>query len=174
MDKQQINEILEEKHQMLFNWIAEQPTEKWLSHPEGKWTAGQHIAHLVNSIKQVNYAMSLPKFILKYKFGKANRSVRTYNHIVERYDEKLAKNQEKAKAFNSKLKVPPLKQRDQLLATLLKQQKKLQKKTNKWSDKDLDNIILPHPLMGKMPVREIIMWTAHHTEHHTKDLIENY
>ena len=61
-----------------------------------------------------------------------------------------------------------------MLATLQIQNKKLQHKTNQWKDKNLDNLILPHPLMGKMPVREIVMWTAHHTEHHTNTLTEKH
>jgi hypothetical protein len=28
--------------------------------------------------------------------------------------------------------------------------------------------------MGKMTIREIIMWTAHHTEHHTQTLQKFY
>ena len=49
-------------------------------------------------------------------------------------------------------------------------EKKLQYKTRHISDKNLDTVVLAHPLMGKMPVREIIMWTAHHVEHHTNTL----
>ena len=72
------------------------------------------------------------------------------------------------------MKIPNLKEKNQLLNTLQIQNKKLQHKTNKWKDTHLDNLILPHPLMGKMPIREIIMWTAHHTAHHTKILNDKY
>ena len=72
------------------------------------------------------------------------------------------------------MKVPTIKEKQYLINRLKVESKKLQYKTKKLSDKNLDTVILPHPLMGKMPVREIIMWTAYHTEHHTKQLIENY
>jgi hypothetical protein len=61
-----------------------------------------------------------------------------------------------------------------LLNRLQVESKKLQYKTRKMSDKNLDILILPHPLMGKMPVRELLMWTSYHVEHHTKQLIESY
>ena len=61
-----------------------------------------------------------------------------------------------------------------MLTTLQIQNKKLQHKTNRWKDKSLDTLLIPHPLMGRMTVREIIMWTAHHTEHHTEILNEKY
>lgn len=174
MNKEAINEILENKHQQLFNWIKNQPQDSFQKGPEGKWTTGQHIVHLVNSIKKVNHALSFPKFILKYKFGTSNREVRSYEAIVKKYQDKLSKNKEKAQEFNKKVSTPSEKQYKQLLTTLQIQNKKLQHKTKRWKNEDLDNLILPHPLMGKMPVREIIMWTAYHTEHHARILEQKH
>lgn len=174
MKKEDIVNVLEEKHQELFNWLENQPDENWDKGPEGKWTTGQHIEHLVDSIKKVNHAMSFPKFLLKYKFGTSNRDVRSYNEVAKRYQEKLSVNQDRARVFNQNVTTPPLHKKKQLLATLQIQNKKLQHKTKKWKDKNLDNLILPHPLMGKMPIREIVMWTAHHTEHHAKTLTEKH
>lgn len=175
MDKQVIANLLDEKHQQLFDWIAIQDEENyWEKGPKDKWTTGQQIQHLVDSIKKLNHGLSFPAFILKAKFGTANRPLRTYEQVRDRYQEKLILNKDKAKAFNSGIKTPSEKKYKQLLTTLAIQNKKLQYKTNKFKDSALDTLILPHPLMGKMPLREIIMWTAYHTEHHTKDLIENY
>lgn len=174
MQKDEIVNLLEEKHQNLFKWMGEQPVEKWMKAPKGKWTTGQHIAHLIESIKKVNRALNFPKFILKYRLGKANREVRDYHTVVQKYQTKLAKNQERAKKFNAHIKIPSLQERKKMLTTLQIQQKKLQHKTKIWQDKDLDNLILPHPLLGKMPVREMIMFIGYHTEHHFKILKENY
>lgn len=166
MNKESIANLLEEKHQQLFDWLKNQPEDSFEKGPEGKWTTGQHIEHLVDSIKQVNKALSYPSFLLKYKFGIANREVRTYEEVVKKYQEKLLTNQERAREFNINVKTPTEKKYNQLLLTLGIQNKKLQYKTQKLKDKNLDTLILPHPLMGKMPLREIIMWTAYHTEHH--------
>lgn len=174
MEKQEIINLLEEKHQSLFDWINQQPKEKWTSAPENKWTPGQHVSHLVNSMQKLNTALRYPKFLLKYKFGTSNRAVREYDEVVNRYQTKLAKNQDKAKAFNAHVKAPSLQEQKRLLTTLQIQQKKLQYKTRKWKDKDLDNIILPHPLLGKMPVREMIMFMGYHTEHHLKNLERDF
>lgn len=174
MNKKAIANLLEEKHLELFNWLKDQSKDAFKKGPEEKWTTGQHIVHLVDSIQQVNRALSYPKFLLKYKFGKSNREVRAYDAIVQRYQEKLSKNQDKAREFNIEVKTPDQKKYNELLHTLQIQNKKLQHKTNKWKDKNLDNLILPHPLMGKMPVREIIMWTAYHTEHHTAILKDKH
>jgi len=174
MDKKAITELLEQKHQELFMWLENEPEEKWMQGPEGKWTAGQHAQHLLNSLQLLNHAMSFPNFLLKYKYGSANRPLRSYEAVAKRYEEKLAANLDRAEKFNRTLKVPPIAKKDAIITSLKIQNKKLQHKTLKWKDKNLDKLILPHPLMGKMPVRELIMWTAHHTEHHLHSLKSNY
>ncbi|MDT7832116.1 DinB family protein [Flavobacteriaceae bacterium S356] len=174
MEKKEIIAVLEKKHTDLFDWVANHSSEKWEMGPEGKWTSGQHILHLAESIRLLNKALRTPKFLLKRKFGVANRPVRSYNEVAKRYEERLTANLEKSRDFNKNLNKPSLKQKQRLLASLQIQNKKLQYKTNKWSDHNLDTVLLPHPLMGRMIIREIIMWTAHHTEHHTTILKEHY
>lgn len=174
MDKNEITSLLESKHQTLFNWLEQQDSKRWEIGPEGKWTTGQHVLHLLQSIKPLNTALSLPKFILKYKFGKANRAVRNYETIAKRYHERLKEVKGITFKGSRNMKVPKLKDKAYIINRLNTECKKLQYKTKKWKDNDLDNLILPHPLLGKMPVREIIMWTAYHVEHHTKTLQERY
>ena len=174
MDKDQIADLLEEKYQALCKWLEHQEDEKWEQGPEGKWTTGQQALHLLQSIKPLNSALSLPKVILKYKFGKANRDVRNYDTVVNRYHERLKESNGATFGPSRLMKIPKLKDKDYLLNRLQTENKKLQYKTKKWKDKDLDGFVLPHPLMGKMPVRELLMWTAYHVEHHTRSLQDNY
>lgn len=174
MKKEAIAKLLEEKHQVLFNWLEEQPDDNWNKSPDGKWTVGQQILHLVNSLQALNKALSYPRFFLKYKFGLCNREPRKYKIIVEKYQQKLLENQERTRTFNQDLKKPLQKDRERLITKLRIQNKKLQYKLKKISDVNLDTLVIPHPLMGKMTIREIIMWTAHHTEHHTESLVMTY
>ena len=174
MDKQAIADVLEEKHQVLFEWLENQPDDQWGKGPEDRWTTGQHALHLLKSIKPLNDALSMPRFLLRYRFGKNNREVRSYETVANRYEERLSENLDKARVFNEKLKTPKLNDKNYILNRLKTENKKLQYKTRKIKDKDLDELILPHPLMGKMPIREVIMWTAHHVEHHTKTLQNDY
>jgi uncharacterized damage-inducible protein DinB len=174
MQKDQIAELLESKHQELFSLLEPLDQDQWESGPEGKWSVGQVALHLLQSIKPLNDAMSMPKFILRYKFGKANREVRDYETVINRYNEKLDNVQGGVSPFSKNMKNADFKHKNYILTRLKMENKKLQYKTQKWKDKSLDNLILPHPLMGKMPVREMVMWTAHHVEHHKNKLLQNY
>lgn len=174
MDKENIADLIEAKHSELITWLENQPDESWTQGPEGKWTTGQQTLHLLQSIKPLNNALSMPKFLIRYKFGKANRAVRDYDAIVKRYQERLEGAKGKTFKGSKNMKIPTLTDKQYLLNRLQTEGKKLQYKTRKISDKNLDTLILPHPLMGKMPVREIIMWTAYHVEHHTETLKTSY
>lgn len=174
MTKEAIADLLEEKHQVLFDWLENQPDDNWEKGPDEKWTVGQQILHLVNSLQLLNNALSYPRFFLKYKFGLCNRDPRNYKTIVTKYQQKLIENKDRARVFNQKLKKPIQKDRERLITKLHIQNKKLQYKLKKISDVNLDTLVIPHPLMGKMTIREIIMWTAHHTEHHTEILTMTY
>ena len=174
MDKKQIIETLEEKHELLFEWLENHPEDKWEKGPKEKWTTGQHILHLVDSARMLNKALRYPKFLIRKKFGTSNRPSRSYEVVAKRYKERLSENEERAREFNKDLKTPALKEKRRLLDQLQILNKKLQYKTNKLKDTHLDTLLLPHPLMGRMTLREIIMWTAYHTEHHLSTLKEKY
>jgi hypothetical protein len=174
MTKLEIIDLLEKKHQELFHWLEEQPDNLWEKGPLDKWTAGQHILHLADSLHLLNTALRYPNFLLKYKFGTCNREIRSYEAVAKNYQNKLIKNQDKASTFNQKLKKPLFSEKERLLNRIQIQNKKLQYKIRKLSDTNLDSLVVPHPLMGKMTLREIVMWTACHTEHHTQILKEKY
>ncbi|APY06960.1 hypothetical protein BWZ20_00995 [Winogradskyella sp. J14-2] len=174
MDKEEIASLVDAKHSELINWLEQQPNETWLQGPTGKWTQGQQALHLLQSIIPLNNALSLPKFLIRYKFGKANRPVRDYNTIVNRYHERLKDAKGKTFKGSQNMKIPEIDEKQYILNRLQTESKKLQYKTKRISDKNLDKLVLPHPLMGKMPIREIIMWTAYHVEHHTITLKEKY
>lgn len=174
MQKEDIILALEEKHITLINWLINQEDDKWEVGPEGKWTTGQHVLHLLQSNAKLNSALTIPKFILKYKFGKANRDVRDYETVVKRYHDRLKEVNGATFGPSQNMRIPKLRDKSYLLDRIQTENKKLQYKTNKWKDVQLDSYVLPHPLMGKMPVRELIMWTTYHIEHHTKTLMNNY
>jgi len=42
-----------------------------------------------------------------------------------------------------------------------------------YSEQDLDELILPHPLLGKLTLREMMYFTMYHVLHHHKSIEEN-
>jgi len=174
MEKEAIAQLIENKYGALLHWLEQQPDQLWETGPKGKWTTGQHTMHILQSLEILNKALSLPKFFLRFKYGKTNRDLRDYDTIIQRYEERLKDAKGKTFKASQNMKVPKLEDKSYLLDRVQVEHKKLSYKTRHISDKNLDTVVLPHPLMGKMPVREILMWSAHHAAHHNKTLLDNY
>jgi len=82
IERNEIADLIEIKHQELFTWLEKQPQENWELGPKGKWSTGQHILHLTDSLQLLNNALSYPRFFLKYKFGTCNRAPKDYNTVA--------------------------------------------------------------------------------------------
>lgn len=174
MEKEAIADLIESKHTTLLTWLQNQPNEHWELCPENKWTTGQHTLHLLQTLEALNKALSMPKFLLRFKFGKTNREIRNYQTVVQRYEDRLKDAKGITYKASQNMKIPHLEDKIYFINRIQTEYKKLVYKTVRISDTNLDTVVLPHPLMGKMPVRELLMWSAHHTEHHTATLIKNY
>jgi hypothetical protein len=164
MHKNEIVTLLNNAHQSFANYIASLDEHDFLYAVEGKWSAGQQLSHIIKSVAPVNMAMRLPRFIIKWKFGTANRPSKTYEALVAKYIAKLQAGGSATAQF-----IPPyigFSQKEPLLKTLDTLNKKLCAKANAETETTLDTYILPHPLLGKLTLREMLYFTAYHAQHH--------
>lgn len=157
----------------IINWYAEQDDKTFLKAPEGKWCAGQHLDHLIKSIEPLNKALVLPKLQLKLMFGKPNRACRTYQQLVEKYNTKLTNFEFKGgNPFSTD--AVKLNSKEQLIEKFVTQNEKYLKRIQKWKEQEVEKYLLPHPLLGKLLLREMLFFTAYHNKHHLTVLKENY
>ena len=166
--KEEIIVALNEKVDAFISHISALNSQQFEMTPNEKWSAGQNLDHLIRSIQPLQLAYSLPKFMLKLLFGKANRPSKTYEELVAKYKAKLAAGGRASRRF-----VPPIIYADKkttLLSTYQKQKQKLISKIKNTNEKDLDLYILPHPLLGKITLREMLFFTIYHNEHHLEIL----
>lgn len=167
MSAQELSSRLTQSYQGFNQLIGSLSDEHLVTAPEQKWTALQQLDHLIKSVSPVNMAFGLPRLVLSWKFGKANRPSRTYEQLVAKYQSKL---QEGGRASGRFVPPPAIDaaERDQLLRRLEKLVHQLASRTARSSDSYLDTYILPHPLLGKLTLREMIYFTAYHALHHTE------
>jgi hypothetical protein len=167
-DKPQIISALNENVDTFNNFIAPLNKEEFEASPGGKWSAGQNLDHLIRSIKPLQLAYGLPKFALRILFGKTNRPSKSYDELVAKYKVKLAAGYLASGQF-----IPPFisfEKKDDLIKKYAEQKQKLISKIEKQNEKDLDVYILPHPLLGKVTLREMLYFTIYHNEHHLESL----
>jgi hypothetical protein len=164
MTREQIAALLQTNHAEFIHQLQDLNDIDFIYAPEGKWSAAQQLDHIVKSVSPVNMALGFPKFILQWKFGAANRASKTYEELVEKYNHKLLEGGKASGRF-----VPAVvraAEKEKLLSRLNKVVSGLCNKTGNQSEEALDKYILPHPLLGKLTLREMLYFTAYHVEHH--------
>lgn len=166
MTREEISEKLLKSNKEFSSYITSLNEEDYEYSYNEKWNAGQQMEHIYKSTTPINNALLLPKAIMKMNFGKANRPSRTYDELTARYDEKLKLGGKAPSQF--KPDETPFEKRQKLADNLMKATHTLVKRLKKFSEEDMDILILPHPLLGKITLREMVYFTNYHTLHHLK------
>lgn len=139
--------------------------------PNSKWNAGQTLDHLCRSVSALRNGMQLPRFIFSFLFGKAGRSSCTYDELVAAYIKKL---DEGGRAHGRYLPQSiPFEMRRVKTASLIKAARSICRSLALYNEQQLDRYILPHPLLGKISIREMMYFTIYHAEHHHIIMLRN-
>ena len=156
-------------HHAEFRHLMEGLTQEEYSFaPAGKWSAGQQLEHICRSIWPVNLAFGLPLWVLRVLYGKANRPSKSYPELVEKYTARLAAGGRATGPY-----IPNKTnwgRREHLLRKLETLEIELSRKVGKLTEDQLDSYVLPHPLLGKLTLREMLFFTIYHVQHHHKSI----
>jgi len=168
MNTEIITKKLVENHLNFSSYIASLSLDEYEFSYQDKWNAGQHLDHIIKSVAVLTKAFGVPRFILKSKFGVANRPSRTSEALIEKYLEKLKTAKPTPSRFQPE--IIDFRKKEKAIQKLQNKVVKLCNRTMKFSEVNLDVYILPHPLLGKLTLRELLHFTSYHVEHH-QDLI---
>ncbi len=168
MNKQEIVQHLKVNHQNLIQLIESLNKEDFEKLVDDKWTPGQQAEHIFKSVNPVVLALKLPKFLLKLFFSTNNRKSKTYDELVSKYNQKLAIGGKATKRFIPKN--IPFEHKEILIGKIKNTVERLCTLTLKLDEKDLDIYVLPHPLLGKLTLREMLFFTIHHVTHHQQSI----
>jgi hypothetical protein len=171
MNKQEIINKLIVNHNAFADYIAGLPVEDFTFSNGGKWTAGQQIDHICKGVKPLAQGLSLPKFAIGIIFGTTERNSIGYDALVTKYQTALLNGGKATGKF-----IPQAINADRqeiLREKLLNLVESLTKKLGKFSEADLDKFTVPHPIIGRLTMREILYFTIYHVEHHHKAALRN-
>lgn len=171
-----IDEIIQELHtgkNKLIDYCALLPNAQFFFSPPEKWSVAQQIKHLIISINTSRLAFTLPKFILKLITGKPNRLSRSYDELVVKYTLKLEQGGRASRRF-----IPTMIQetygKEKLVGEFNTSINKIAAAIkNNWDETSIDNYLSPHPLLGKITLRELSYFTIYHSLHHLNKIENN-
>lgn len=164
MDKQTIKNLLFEYHNSFVEFVFKLTNEEFLNSKNDKWTAGQQLEHIYLGVKPVRQILSLPKFLLKLIWGQANRESKSYEELVKKYLLKLEGGGRATGRFIPK--TVNIEKRQKLKVKLKNEVEMLCSILDRLTEEELDKYILPHPLLGKLTLREMLYFTIYHVRHH--------
>jgi len=167
LNQHEIKSLIDKSFDNFVDFVNTLPDIRFTASPYGKWSAGQQLDHLTKSIRPISSALGFPKVTLRY-FGVSQSPSRSFDQLVTDYQRVLNSGFKTTRAYMPGVIYPS--QRPALLQNFLLQKNKLTVKLLNWSETDLDKYRLPHPLLGKITVRETLYYIAHHNEHHLAKL----
>ena len=173
MDKQAIIEQLVKRHDAFIQKIASLSDEDFLRNPAEKWNAGQQLDHIIKSVARTDMAFGLPLFVLEGKFGFAERPSKSYQDLVNWYLQVLEENKGYVlpEAFAPEEIAEGHKQKN--LERLHKLVEKLCYRIENFSEEELNTYMIPHPVMGKLTLLEMLYFTIYHVQHHDRQILTN-
>ena len=130
----------------------------------GKWSVGEIIGHLVLSTKTITKALTTPKPILESSFGKITRKEWSKDELTTNYNNALSKGLKAPKTFT--FIGAKEKGKEKILSLFNRELDHLLDAMDKWNEHELTEYALPHPALGKMSLKEMILFTEFHTKHH--------
>jgi hypothetical protein len=134
------------------------------------WTPAEHLAHLNAAVAAVARGLAVPRWLLRLRFGRARGPSRPYEELRETYRARLAEGGRATGEFVPPREDPPAaaveERRAEVLARWGRVNARLRGALEGWSERDLDRILLPHPLLGKLTTREMLFFTLYHNQHH--------
>src|SRR5687768_2327337 len=164
MQRQELAAQLIRNHADFIQYINSLTDGQFVQPANGKWTAGQQLQHILLAVRPLNQALRLPGFMVRLLFGKANRPGKSYEALVQKYKDKLQQGGRASGRFVPKEVTSH--QRAGLAQSLTNAAQLLARQVEHFSESQLDSLILPHPLLGKVTLREMIYFTIYHVQHH--------
>jgi len=128
------------------------------------------VRHLGKSIRAVAKGLGMPRLVLAVSFGIALRPSRPYEQVVEAYEQVLAGGADAGRFAPSPRELPadPAGWRREVMDEREEAADALARVIGRWSERALDRHRLPHQLLGKLTVREMLFFTLHHNLHHVR------
>ena len=166
MSKDEISKQLQSVKEEFTGFCTGIDTDSFFHQPQEKWSVAQNVKHLIISANTTKLAFTIPKFIVRLYTGKPNRPSRNYNELVNKYKLKLKEGGRASGIYIPKI-ISPQTGKETILMSFNKSMDKLITSIDKkWIDQELDEYLAPHPLLGKITLRELCYFTIYHTFHH--------
>jgi len=137
------------------------------------WSPADNIRHLIKSTLPVTKAFKLPALVLRTLFGTAKEASLSYSDLVSRYKAILDAGGTAGRFAPRMVSAPTDIEQWQvkLISVCSDSLSDLSRAASRWSEAELDRYRLPHPLLGKITLREMLFFTHYDFSHHKGNVV---
>jgi hypothetical protein len=167
VNKADIIRELSKTYQGVDHFISELSQEDFVMEKNSKWSPMHHLQHLILSSKKIPSVLNMSKLKLVL-MGIAVTGSRSFETLKAYYLKALDEGEQAGPEYEPEIEGDWTK--EELLGNWRMIQHKFEKRIDKWSEKDLDTYLLPHPVLGKLTLREMLFFTIFHTQHHLQGM----
>jgi hypothetical protein len=136
------------------------------------WSPADNVRHLTKSMRAATQGLRAPRFLLRFAFGRVMSPSRSYATIREIYRARLAQGASAGRFAPRPRPAPtdPEAERARIMAYHATAVAGLGHAITRWPERALDARQLPHPLLGSLTVREMLLFTVYHNRHHLENV----
>ena len=167
--KETLIDALKDSNRRVIEWFTVIPAQDFFTRQGEVWSASDNVDHLIKAHKPVAKALKLPKITLRAMFGKPDKVSLTYEELCQIYREAITKGAQAAGRYLPNQEDPDVMaktRQSELLDQFSTASTQLVTAIEMWEDDDLDSYYLPHPILGKLTIREMIFFTIYHNLRH--------
>ena len=152
------------------DYFAPLPDDIFSAGSAERWSPAHHLLHLTLAHRPLSGALRLPRVALLAVGGKTTRESRSYAEMRDTYRAALS-----AGGSASGRYLPVLKgqTRAALVSDFRQASRELREALEGWNASDLNTYLLPHPILGKLTVREMLYFSVYHQYHHRSGVQSN-
>ncbi|GAB2560128.1 DinB family protein [Spirosoma aerophilum] len=147
-------------------WSDTRSNEQFMTQVNGKWSVAEVMQHLFLSARPVARLLAGPHDVLK-QWGRSETRPRGYDEVASAYKRVLGTGV-KAPASMSPRPEDIQIGRSEMAKRFENVYDDLINAGASWSSEELDTYCIPHPVLGKLSVREMLYFTSIHTQHHLR------
>ena len=142
--------------------------EEFVASLGAAWSPADHVRHLTKTVRAVSWGMRVPKVVLWTMYGRTSRVSFSYDSLVARYHRLLREGGRAGRYAPSTRRVAgdAAEYRRVVLQAHRDEVLRLADRIQRWTRRHVDEFQLPHPLLGKVSVREMLMFVLYHNQHH--------
>jgi hypothetical protein len=171
MEREKIILKINENHQSFIDYVSHLSKDEFEFSKDDKWSAGQQLAHIVLCIKATLNVFSMDKLIIEQNFGKTDRQNRSYEELQSDYQLKAIEGVKAPDRFIPE--IITIDQAQNLIEKLTFLVEEFVQQIETFSEQELNSLLIPHPSLDSVTLREMLYNVAYHVEHHHLKAITN-